>query len=75
MIPTEKKLIGEIVKIDLLPEPPNHSLSLFGIVAYAIDSGIGIRFTDLQPEQQSELKRYVEFLREQHQADRKMCRI
>ena len=57
--PTQKKLIGQIVKIDLLPEHPNHRLSLSGVVAYAIDSGLGIRFTDMGPEQQFTLKRYV----------------
>jgi PilZ domain-containing protein len=73
--PTLKELIGEIVQIDLFLELPNTILSLSGIVVYAVDSGLGIRFTAVPPEQQFALKRYVEALRELPEADRKMCRI
>jgi PilZ domain-containing protein len=66
--PTLQELIGEIVQVDLFLELSKTILSLSGIVVYAIDSGFGIRFTDVPPEQQFTLKRYVEDLRERPKA-------
>jgi PilZ domain-containing protein len=71
--PTLQVTIGEVVQIDLYLELPNPILSLSGIVVYAADSGIGIRFTDVLPEQQPTLKRYVEALRERPEAGQKVC--
>src|SRR5512140_2188333 len=51
--PSQNNIIGAIVRIDLLPELPNRKLCLSGIVAYSIDSGTGIRFTEIRSEQQS----------------------
>jgi hypothetical protein len=68
--PTLPELIGEIVQLDLFLEFPNPFLSLSGIVLYAVDSGIGIRFTGRPLEQQSTLKRYLEALRERPSSDR-----
>ena len=55
-----KELVGKDIQIKLKLDSPHRSLSLSGIVAYAIDNGIGVRFKDLSAEQQPVLKDYVE---------------
>ena len=73
--PKQDVPIGETVQTHLLFELPNPTLSLFGIVAYALDSGTGIRFTNVPPEQQFTLKRYVEALRKRPEAGPEVCRL
>lgn len=58
--PAKKELIRETIQVDLFLELPKTLLSLPGIVVYAADGGIGIRFTGTSPEQQYTLKRYVQ---------------
>ena len=55
-----KELVGKEIQVKLKLDSPSRSLSLSGIVAYAIDTGIGVRFNDLSAEQQALLKDYVE---------------
>jgi PilZ domain len=55
-----KELVGKDIQVRLKLDSPSRSLSLSGIVAYAIDNEIGVRFKDLSAEQQPVLKDYVE---------------
>lgn len=57
---TRKDLVGENVRLDLALEPPNPHVSLPGLVVYATDDGIGIRFEAILPEQHVTLKKYVQ---------------
>ena len=57
--PPMQELIGEIVQIDLYMGLPKLVISLYGIVVYAIDNGIGIRFTGRPVDQHSLLKSYL----------------
>jgi hypothetical protein len=56
---TGKELVGEDVELALVLAPDKSRLALAGIVAYATDSGIGVRFKNLSPENQAKLKGYV----------------
>jgi len=55
-----KELVGEDIQLRLELDSPSRSLSLSGIVVYAVDQGIGVRFEHISPEQQPVLKDYVE---------------
>jgi hypothetical protein len=56
----EKELVGERVQVDLNLERPSPSVSLSGVVVYALDSGIGIRFEGVLPRHSACLKNYVQ---------------
>jgi len=53
------ELVGKNIRIDLTLEPPETALSLTGIVIHSVESGTGIRFEDVTPEQRRSLERYV----------------
>ena len=55
-----KELVGEDIRLKLDLDAPNRSLSLAGIVVYAIEKGIGVRFEAVSPEDQPVLKSYVQ---------------
>ena len=55
-----KELVGENVRVRLNLDSPTRSLPLSGIVAYAVDNGIGVRFEEVPAERQAVLKDYVQ---------------
>lgn len=55
-----EELVGKDIQVKLKLDSPSRLLSLSGIVAYAIDNGIGVCFKDLSAEQQPVLKDYVD---------------
>jgi hypothetical protein len=58
--PPRKELVGEDVGAELSLEPPSPSVSVSGVVFYAVDDGIGVRFESMSPAQQAILKEYVQ---------------
>ncbi len=60
LTPPQKELVGENIQLDLTLEPPSPALSLSGVVVYAVDKGIGVRFENVSPDQQAPLKNYVQ---------------
>ena len=60
LVPEHKELVREDIQVTFDLDSPNHSLSLSGIVAYATDNGIGIRFKNMSTKQQTILKEYVQ---------------
>jgi len=60
LTPALKELVGENVQVALsLEQKKSSSLSIPGVVAYASEIGIGIRFKNVPAEQQAILKEYV----------------
>ena len=57
---THHELVGENVQVNVTLESSTPPLSLLGIVIYATDSGLGIRFEDVTPEHHASLKSYVQ---------------
>ena len=60
LAPGHKELVSEGIQVKFNLDSPSRSLSLSGIVAYAIPNGIGIRFKDLSAQQQTVLNEYVQ---------------
>jgi len=59
VVPTYRDRVGKSVQLRLILEPPNPSLFLSGIVAFATSGELGIRFKDISQDQLLQLKRYV----------------
>ena len=57
---SSKELVGEDLKLELTLEPNDPPLNVDGVVAYATDTGVGVRFKNLSPENQYSLKHYVQ---------------
>lgn len=55
-----KELVGEDVQLALSWNPNEPPLSLLGVVVYSTDSGIGIRFKNVSPENQVTLRAYAQ---------------
>ncbi len=60
LAPSQKELVGENVQLEFTTDSPSRFLSLSGIVIYAINSGIGIRFNAGPSEQQDLLRDYLQ---------------
>lgn len=56
---THKELVGQEVEVGLALDSLEGVLSLKGIVAYAIEAGLGVRFKDITEEQRASLNNYV----------------
>lgn len=56
----DKDLVGSDVDVDLTLESGQSSVSLKGIVAYATESGVGVRFKNISSEHRALLKRYIQ---------------
>jgi len=57
---SSKEMVGEDLKLELLLDSDDPPLSVEGVVAYATDTGVGIRFKNLSPEDQFSLKHYAQ---------------
>lgn len=57
---SQKELVGEELRLQLMLEPQDSPLVLQGVVVYAADGGVGVRFKNLQPSEQATLKDYVQ---------------
>jgi len=57
---SSKEMVGEDLKLELSLDPDDPPLMVEGVVAYATDTGVGIRFKNLSPENQFSLKHYVQ---------------
>lgn len=55
-----KDLVGRDVGVDLTLDPGQSFVSLKGVVAYATESAVGVRFKNLSSEQRSLLKGYIQ---------------
>ena len=55
----QKELVGQEVAVGLALDSQNGILPLKGIVAYATDTGVGVRFKEVTEEQQISLKHYI----------------
>jgi hypothetical protein len=55
-----KELVGKDVAVDLALDSGQSSVSLKGVVAYATESGVGVRFKNVSAEQRSLLKAYIQ---------------
>src|SRR5512140_3717443 len=53
--PRHKELVGQEVELDLAMNPKTRTFSMKGIVAYATNVGLGVRFKDVTEEQQAAL--------------------
>jgi PilZ domain-containing protein len=56
---THKELVGQDVEVGLAMDSREGILSLKGIVAYASEAGLGVRFKDITEQQGASLKNYV----------------
>ena len=56
---THKELVGQEVEVGLALDSLEEVLSLKGIVAYATEAGLGVRFKDITEEQRASLNNYV----------------
>jgi len=56
----DQEMVGEDVALELALDPQDAPLPLEGVVAYASDKGIGVRFKNLSGEQHARLRHYVE---------------
>ena len=57
---SSKEMVGEDLKLELALDPNDTPLTVDGVVAYATDTGVGIRFKNLSPENKFSLKHYVQ---------------
>ena len=57
---SNKEMVGEDLKLELSLDPNDPPLAVDGVVAYATDTGVGIRFKNISPENQFSLKHYVQ---------------
>jgi len=57
---SNKEMVGQDLKLELTMDPNDSPLNLDGVVAYATDTGVGIRFKNVSPENQFSLKHYVQ---------------
>lgn len=57
---TYKELVGEDVTVELTLNPTSPSLSLEGVIAYATDTNVAIRFKNISPEHRAILKSYIQ---------------
>jgi PilZ domain-containing protein len=57
---THKELVGEDVEVNLALESFDSAISLAGIVAYATDAGVAVRFKDISAEHRMVLRNYIE---------------
>lgn len=57
---SNKELVGEELKLQLNLEPNQPPLSLVGVAVYSAETGVGIRFKNVSPEDQFSLKYYVQ---------------
>lgn len=55
-----KELVGEDVQLAMMLEPKKPLIGVTGVVAYATDTGLGVRFKNISPEHQMVLKEYVQ---------------
>jgi hypothetical protein len=55
----DKGLVGKLVMLDLALTPQDSALSLKGVVVYATESGVGIRFRNPSRDQLSVLKNFI----------------
>src|ERR1035437_3876133 len=55
---THKELAGD-VGVELGLNPGSTSVSLKGVVAYATDTGVAVRFKNISSEQRTVLKNYI----------------
>jgi hypothetical protein len=56
---THKELVGQEVEVGLTLDSLEGILSLKGIVAYATEAGLAVRFKDITEEQRASLNDYV----------------
>ena len=59
LMSTHKELVGQEVEVGLALDSMERVDSLKGIVAYAKDAGLGVRFKDITEEQRVSLNNYV----------------
>jgi hypothetical protein len=57
---SNKEMVGEDLKLEMALDVNDPPLILDGVVAYATDTGVGIRFKNISPENQFSLKHYVQ---------------
>ena len=57
---SNKEMVGEELKLELALDPADPPLEVEGVVAYATDTGVGIRFKNISPDNQFSLKHYVQ---------------
>jgi hypothetical protein len=57
---SNKEMVGEDLKLELTLDPNNPPVAVDGVVAYVTESGVGVRFKNISPENQFSLKHYVE---------------
>jgi hypothetical protein len=57
--PKHKELVGQEVELNLALDTPKETFAIKGIVAYATDAGLGVRFKDVTEEQQASLKDFL----------------
>ena len=56
----QPQLVGEELQLELSLKHNQSPIRLLGVVAYATESGIGVRFKNIPPEQQAILKDYTQ---------------
>ena len=57
---SNKEMVGQDLKLELNLDPNDPTLNLEGVVAYATDTGVGVRFKNISPDNQFSLKHYVQ---------------
>ena len=57
---SDKEMVGQDLKLEMSLEPNDPPIAIDGVVAYATDTGVGIRFKNVSPENQFSLKHYVQ---------------
>jgi len=60
LVSKNKELVGKDVDLELNLDSPEASFSLQGVVAYATDTGLGVRFKNLTREAQAVLRNYIQ---------------
>jgi hypothetical protein len=57
---SNKEIVGEELKLELPLDLQTAPLAVDGVVAYTTETGVGIRFKNVSPDDQFALKHYVE---------------
>ena len=57
---SNKEMVGQELKLELKLDPQHPPILVQGVVAYATDTGVGVRFKNISREDQFSLKHYVQ---------------
>ena len=57
---SNKEMVGSDLRLELAMDPNDTPITVDGVVAYTTETGVGVRFKNLSPENAFSLKHYVQ---------------